>query len=105
MSNLFKNTHILLKNDEKDVSFKISSSDNSLGSVRSFESLDDFMDFFNDFTAERINLINIPLQIGTHRLSSLLSVKNFHIVTTVVIWLKKSSKVVCYTWSYIYEIF
>ena len=30
------------------------------------------MEFFNDFIAERLNLINIPLQIGTHRLASFL---------------------------------
>jgi len=66
----------IYQNDKKNVSFKISSSDNSLGSLRSFESLDEFMDFFNDFIAERIDLKNIPLQIGTHRLASLLSVKD-----------------------------
>ena len=66
-----------LQNDEKNVSFKISSSDNSIGSVRNFESLDEFMIFFNDFIAERIDLKNIPVQIGTHRLAALLSVKDF----------------------------
>ena len=54
------------------MSFKIASSNNSLGLVRKFDSVNEFVIFYEKFITEQIDLINLPLKIGTQQLGRLL---------------------------------
>ena len=54
------------------MSFEIASSNNSLGLLRKFNSLDEFVIFYKKFIMEQIDLIHLPLKIGSQRLSKLL---------------------------------
>ena len=54
------------------MSFEIASSNNSLGLLRKFNSLDEFVIFYKNFIMEKIDLIHLPLKIGSQRLSKLL---------------------------------
>ena len=54
------------------MSFKISSSNNSLGLARKFNTLKEFIIFYEKFIKEEMDLIHLPLKIGTQRLSNLL---------------------------------
>lgn len=54
------------------MSFEIASSNNSLGLLRKFSSLDEFVIFYKNFIMEKIDLTHLPLKIGSQRLSKLL---------------------------------
>ena len=54
------------------MSFQIASSNNSLGLLRKFSSVNEFVSFFKEFIMEQIDLVHLPLKIGSQRLSSLL---------------------------------
>ena len=54
------------------MSFKIASSNNSLGLVRKFNSVNEFVAFYEKFITEQIDLINLPLKIGTQQLARLI---------------------------------
>ena len=56
----------------KSMSFTIASSNNSLGLMRKFNSLDEFVIFYKQFLTEQIDMIYMPLKIGTQSLSNLL---------------------------------
>ena len=61
----------------KSMSFEIASSNNSLGLLRKFSSLDEFVIFYKKFIMEQIDLIHLPLKIGSQRLSKLLRYRIF----------------------------
>ena len=61
----------------KSMSFEIASSNNSLGLLRKFSSLDEFVIFYKNFIMEQIDLIHLPLKIGSQRLSKLLRYRIF----------------------------
>ena len=54
------------------MSFQIASSNNSLGLLRKFSSVNEFVSFFKEFIMEQIDLVHLPLKIGSQRLSNLL---------------------------------
>ena len=61
----------------KSMSFAIASSNNSLGLLRKFSSIDEFVIFYKKFIMEQIDLIHLPLKIGSQRLSKLLGYRIF----------------------------
>ena len=54
------------------MSFQIASSNNSLGLPKKFSTIDEFVIFYKKFIMEQLDLINLPLKIGSQRLSNLL---------------------------------
>ena len=60
------------------MSFEIASSHNSLGLLRKFNSIDEFVIFYKKFIMEHIDLIHLPLKIGSQRLSKLLGYRIFN---------------------------
>ena len=54
------------------MSFEIASSNNSLGFPQKFRTIDEFVSFYKKFIMEKLDLVNLPLKIGSQRLSNLL---------------------------------